>query len=279
MKKVCSVSGGRTSAYLAANYEWDSLVFALVRLEDEKCHFPDETTRKMIEDRLGVPFIGTAEDDMIIYTMLELEQFLGREIKWVTGPTFEWVLENRGGWLPNVLHRYCTTHLKLEPIFYWWAEKYQREPVEMGIGYRANENNRVETMLEACNANGLNMFDGTFEKNQRGQNKWERNIPWRKPIFPLFYERIFADEIAEYWSDKPVPFADYNNCTFCFHRKAAFLRYMYEQHPAKIQWASDQEGGKNGFWKEDVSYKKIIDSNLQLRLFDIGGCDSGFCEP
>lgn len=119
MKRVCSVSGGRTSAYLAANYPFDAFVFSLVRIEDETCRFPDEKTRLYVEERLQKNFIGTAEDNMIIYTMLDLEQHLGHEIEWVTGPTFEWVLANCGGWLPNVLHRYCTTHLKLEPIFYW----------------------------------------------------------------------------------------------------------------------------------------------------------------
>jgi hypothetical protein len=278
MKKVCSVSGGRTSAYLAANYEWDYFVFSLVRIEDEKCRFKDEPVRKLVEDRLGVPFIGTSEDDMIIYTMLDLEQYLGREIKWVTGETFEWVLQNCGGWLPNVLHRYCTTHLKLEPIFYWWANEFHREPVEMGIGYRANEDKRVKRMQNACNADGLNFFDGTFEKNKRGQNKWE-TVDWRKPIFPLYDDRIFSDEIHSYWKSKPVRFADYNNCTFCFHRNSAFLRQMYELHPEKLQWASDQEGGKKGYWKEDASYEKIIKSNLQLGIFNTDSfCDDGFCE-
>lgn len=277
MKRVCSVSGGRTSAYLAANYPFDAFVFSLVRIEDEKCRFPDEKTRQYVEDRLQQPFVGTAEDNTIIYTMLELEQFLGREIEWVTGPTFEWVLKNRGGWLPNVLHRYCTTHLKLEPIFYWWAKKFDFEPVEMAIGYRANEDTRVEKMLSKCNADGLNLFHGTFEKHKNGNNKWA-DYAWRKPIFPLFTDRVFSDEIHEFWSDKPVRFADYNNCVHCFHRNSPFLRYMASIHPDKIQWAADQEGGGKGYWKEGVSYQKIIESNLQLRFDFESVCDDGFCE-
>ena len=42
MKTVNSLSGGKTSSYIAANYPADYNVFALVRIEDEKCKFPDK---------------------------------------------------------------------------------------------------------------------------------------------------------------------------------------------------------------------------------------------
>lgn len=66
MKIVTSISGGKTSAFLAANYPTAYNVFALVRIEDPKCKFPDAKIRSMIEDRIQKPFIGTAEDDMRI---------------------------------------------------------------------------------------------------------------------------------------------------------------------------------------------------------------------
>lgn len=37
MKVITSVSGGETSAYLAANYPCDDIVFALVRTDDFSC--------------------------------------------------------------------------------------------------------------------------------------------------------------------------------------------------------------------------------------------------
>ena len=122
-QNVVSVSGGQSSAYIAANYPFDYAVFSLVRIEDPKCRFPDETLRKRVEDRLQMPFIGTAEDDTIIYTIFDLEQFIGRPIKWVSGITFDEVIRTKCGWLPNKKHRYCTTHLKIDPIFYWWADQ------------------------------------------------------------------------------------------------------------------------------------------------------------
>lgn len=151
------------------------------------------------------------------------------------------------------------------------------QPVEMAIGYRANETKRVNRMLEKCNSDGLNSFDATFEKHKNGNKKWV-NVAWRKPIFPLYDDRVYSDEIHEYWSDKPVRFADYNNCVHCFHRNVAFLRYMYTKHPEKIQWASNQEGNGKGYWKEECSYEKIINTNLQMRFDFESVCDDGFCE-
>ena len=96
MKRVVSVSGGKSSAYIAANFECDFLVFSLVRVEDKSLKFKDEINRKRISDKLGVEFIATAEEDEIIYTILDLEQFLGKEIHWVTGVTFEQLIKKTG---------------------------------------------------------------------------------------------------------------------------------------------------------------------------------------
>jgi len=101
MKTVNSLSGGKTSSYIAANYPADYDVFSLVRIEDENCRFKDEKIRKEVEDRIEAPFIATAEDDTIIYTMLDMEQFIGRPITWLTGPTFEESIKKHGGYLPN----------------------------------------------------------------------------------------------------------------------------------------------------------------------------------
>ena len=89
MKTVNSLSGGKTSSYIAANYPADYDVFALVRTDDKNCIYPDKKLRQEVEDRIQAPFIGTLEDDTIIHTMLDLEQYIGRKITWVTGKTFD----------------------------------------------------------------------------------------------------------------------------------------------------------------------------------------------
>ena len=278
MKSCTSISGGRTSAYLAANYPTDYNVFSLVRTDDPACKFPDEKLRQAVEDRIQKPFIGTLEDDLIINTIFDLEQHLGREISWVSGISYDEVVTTKGGWLPNKLHRYCTTEMKINPMFYWWAETIG-EPVKMQIGFRANEGRRAKNMQKRFNENGLLEFKATFGKNARGQNKWEM-VEWQKPSFPLIENGIFKDEIQAYWDRQNVRFAPFNNCVGCFHRNPIFLRKMAEEHPEKMEWfAKQEERERKGQWLSVVKYRDIIKSKLQMELSfdDFSDCDSGYC--
>lgn len=279
MKSVTSISGGKTSAFVAVNYPSDYNIFSLVRTDDKKCQYPDSKIRQLVEDRIQKPFIGTLEDDLIITTILDLEQMLGREIDWVSGITYDEVVKTKGGWLPNKLHRYCTYWLKIEPMFYWWAEKIG-EPVEMQIGFRANETRRAKTMHEKLNEKGLLEFKATFEKNKRGQNKWEQ-VEWQKPVFPLIDNPTFKDEIERFWNMRPVTFAEMNNCVGCFHRNPILLRKQFDTHPNKMNWFLEQEKGrKQGTWQTGITYEQIKKHKLQFELSfdDFNNCDSGYCE-
>ncbi len=79
MITVNSLSGWKTSSYIAANYPADYDVFALVRIEHQASKFPNKKIRQEVEDRIQAPFVATAEDDKIIYTMLDLEQYIGKK--------------------------------------------------------------------------------------------------------------------------------------------------------------------------------------------------------
>ena len=279
MKKVTSISGGKTSAYLAAHYPADYLVFALVRTSDIRCAYPDKWIARLVERKIGKPFIGTLEDDTIICTILDLEQHLGQEIHWVSGITFDEVIEKGGGWLPGVKHRYCTTWMKIDPIFYWWSEMIG-EPVEMQIGFRANETRRKNNMLSKLNEDGLSTYKASFELHEqgphKGKNKWEE-IAWRKPVFPLHEDQIYKDEIEAYWQDKEVRFAERNNCIGCFHRNPLLLNKMSRLHPNKFKWFASKEGKR--YWRSDTSYEQIMNHTPQyeLKFEDFSPCDSGHC--
>jgi hypothetical protein len=125
MKTINSLSGGKTSSYIAANYPADYELFSLVRTSDPDCLFPDAKIRQEVSDRIGQEFIGTLEQDDIIYTMLDLEQFIGRKITWITGRTFDDVLQrgkNGKVQLPNAMRRFCTVEMNpIEKNF--WSEK------------------------------------------------------------------------------------------------------------------------------------------------------------
>lgn len=91
--------------------------------------------------------------DEIIYTILDLEQFIGKEIKWVTGETFEQIIKNHSGYLPNKMARYCTTEMKILPMFNY-LNSLKILPVEMNLGFRPNETIRIENVLNRADENG-----------------------------------------------------------------------------------------------------------------------------
>ena len=280
MKTVNSLSGGKTSSYIAANYPADYDLFSLVRIEDKNAMFPDKKIRQQIEDRIQAPFIGTAEDDMIVYTMLDLEQYIGREITWVTGKTFDEITTRKDKvYLPNKVQRFCTVEMKIEPMFYWWAKNI-KEPIETRIGFRANETRRAKNMLDRCNDDGLSEFKATFGKHKDGRNKWE-DVPYQKPSFPLIDANIYKDTIEQFWLDKPVRFAWMNNCVGCFHKSPMLLRKMWDKHPTKLEWFAkrERESTNNANWRSDMTYDEIKQWNAQFELFDddFNECDSGYC--
>lgn len=283
MKKINSISGGQTSAYIAANYPADFDLFALITTTDLDCLYPDKLLRKYVSDKIGREFIGTLEDDVIIKTIIELEQYTGREITWVCGKPFDEIINRNGKtYLPNVTQRFCTTEMKLRPLFDWW-QKNINEIVEMRIGFRFNEQRRAKSMLNKCNSDGVLSFK-TIVGKQKGNirpNAWGW-IPWQKPVFPLIDARLYKENIIKYWQDKPVTFAYMNNCIGCFHRNEVLLKHMSERHPNKYNWFVKQEVKSkydNRTFKNGISYEQIKNSLKQMSLFDddFNSCDSGYC--
>lgn len=290
MKTVNSLSGGKTSSYIAAHYPADYNVFALVRTNDKKCLWQngkDEKIRQQVSDRINEEFIGTLEDDTIIYTMLDLEQYIGKKIHWLTGKTFDEVIFEKGTnkqiYLPQANMRFCTTELKIKPIAQW-CYKNTELPVEMRIGFRANEQRRAKTSLEKYNAQGYESFKFHVGYHKNGNRKW-KELPYRTFSFPLIKDAIFKDRIEAYWKDKPVRFAWVNNCVGCMNASPHYLKHQYKKNKNKIEWFIEQEqkafnSGMDRTWRIDkITYKQIIDWNTQLQMFDtdFNECDSGFC--
>jgi len=279
LKTVNSLSGGKTSSYIAANYPADYNVFSLVRTDDKNCMFPDKKIRQIVSDRIGKEFIGTLEEDMIIYTMLDLEQYIGSKIDWVSGKTFDnTIIKTKKGtkYLPNKMARYCTTELKTIPILHWMYEEV-KEPVIMRFGYRANETKRAIKMMDKTDDDGFTSVKTTFTKLKDGRNSWGV-YKYCKPEFPLINDNIYKDTIEEFWKDKDVRFAYMNNCVGCWWRSPLLLKKMHNKHPEKMQWFANQETNKSK-WRSDIMYKDIIKWKTQTQLFDddFNECDSGYC--
>lgn len=279
MKTVNSISGGKTSSYLAKHYPADINIFSLVRIEDTENLWmkgKDEKTRQLVSDKLGKEFIGTAEMDEIIYTILDLEQFIGQEITWVTGNTFEEIIKQNYNYLPNKMTRYCTVEMKLKPIFNWLKENTEL-PVEMRIGFRPNEISRAEGVLKRADENGIEYFNTVIGK-RKTQNKWGL-VPYRKVTFPLIENNITKDVIYNFWNNKNVRFAYRNNCVGCVNRQPLMISHMASKDLDKVKWFEKQELKTGNRFLSDVSFEQILKFGIQNTFFDddFNECDSGFC--
>ena len=142
MKTINSLSGGKTSSYMAINFPADYEIFSLVTIDDVRCKPKDNSLVKFVSNKIDKEFIATAEDDLTLKAIIELEQLIGKEIIWVSGKSFDSVIK-KASIVPNSLMRFCTTELKIRPIFDWWYKNIG-EKCKMGIGYRYDELERVQ---------------------------------------------------------------------------------------------------------------------------------------
>jgi hypothetical protein len=290
MKTTNSISGGQTSAYIAANYPADYNIFSLVTTDDVNCLYPDAKVRQIVSDKIGKEFIGTLEENTIIETILDLEQFIGRKIDWVTGVSFDEQIKRYKlngeikTHIPSVMRRSCTVEMKIKPMFEFWL-KNVKEITETRIGFRANEVRRANNMTERAKlTNGVLTFKSIVGQTANGRNKW-KDIPYQIPRFPLIEDNIYKDTIVEFWKDKPVKFAYMNNCVGCFHRNPVVLKHMSVRHPDKFNWFVEAEKRamasftKGMTWKDGMTYEQIRNSFKQMDLFDtdFNECDSGYC--
>lgn len=266
MKIINSLSGGKTSSYMAVHYPADYNIFACVTIEDKNCTPKDESIIKYVSDKIGKDFIATAESDTTLYAMRDLEQLVGKEIIWVSGLPFEKMMKKKGGALPNQQWRFCTTELKMRPIWDWWYANIG-EKVKMGIGFRYDEIERAERLSTS--------FKGVVGK--RGtRNKWEE-IEWREGYFPLIEDKIVHYQVKK-WADKSgLIFPSDSNCVGCFHKPLQQLRKNWDDETSKMQWFANQE--TNARWKKEMTYEQIKTIGLQQEfIFGTGsGCQAGFC--
>lgn len=277
---IASVSGGKSSAYMALHYPADAYVFALVCIEDPDCAPKDPAITRYVQERIPW-FVASAEHDYTLRNLMLLEQYLGQEIKWVAHGTFEALLRgelrvNLGSQektrLPYKGARYCTQILKVLPIFEYTYFTYGVDSIPiMNMGFRASEPDRAKD-LDERNDKGFHyslLHDGKL-------NRWS-DIHWRDLAFPLIEHHVTHNDILAYWDKRDWLWPFTSNCAGCFHKSIALIQEQWKRDPARIQWFADQEQRGMGTWRDDLmTYEQIRRLPPQGNLFETM-CNDGFC--
>jgi 3'-phosphoadenosine 5'-phosphosulfate sulfotransferase (PAPS reductase)/FAD synthetase len=266
MLTVNSVSGGKTSSYLAKHYPADYNLFSLVRIEDARCTPKDKKLVQIVSDKIGMEFIATAESDKTLKVVLDLEQEISSEIIWLTGETFEKI--NSSGYLPNQRTRFCTSRMKLDPIANYCRNEI-KEIVKTRLGIRYDEEHRINY------ENTDFKFHNGFSDN--GRNKWIVE-KYRELEYPLVDNKIDHYQIYLWSLSTNINFPSDSNCVGCFHKPPMQLRKNWDDEPLKMQWFAEQEC-KSKKWKKGMNYFNIKKIGLQSDFFfgTGSGCNSGGC--
>ncbi len=287
MITVNSLSGGKTSSYLAAHFPADIDLFSLVCID---CHnaggFIDKKLKQRVNDRLqksipGVPeFLATAEDVKSLTAVLDLEQHIGRDITWVRSHLgFESLIQYEKKMIPNKSARFCTYILKIVPIFEYL---YMRNclPCEMRIGYRADEIERRDSFTESIKYPKASTYhDNPNSKGRKGRFKEWEEIEWLKGHYPLIDNYVTHGEIIDYWGIHNIEFPEDSNCLFCYWKTAQQLRKNFDTQLPTMAWAMIMEAMMDARFKKELALADIQKIGIQLG-FQYGGgagCQAGFC--
>ncbi len=252
---------------MAYHYAADYNIFALVRIEDRLCTPNDTKLVKMVSDKIGMEFIATAESDKTLKVIFDLEQMIGKNIIWVTGNTFEQVCFRHKA-LPNMMMRFCTTEMKMKPIFEYCHDTFGK--VTMNIGFRYDEKERADTQNIK--------FKTIIGKSENGRNKWGQ-IEWRECAYPLINFKVTNYPVYQWAISTGITFPPDSNCVGCFWKPIQQLRQNWEDEPKKMNWFMNMEKTLKRTWKKEMSYDNVKTIGLQQDFFfgTGSGCQAGFC--
>jgi len=284
IKSINSLSGGKTSSYLAMNYPADYNIFSLVCIEDTRCAPFDEKIRQAVNDKLEKygylqkygEFIATAEDDKVLKVMFDLEQMLGKEIVWVRGDSFERVIKKHGNVVPNMARRFCTSDMKMRPIgefvYNNIMKKNNMQPVFSNVGFRYDEKERAKE------GDKREIRMKLVVGKRKTRNKWEE-VFWGIANYPLIYDQISHYRVYKYWQERNIVFPEDSNCVGCFWKQVQQLRKNYDDNRNKMEWFNNVEKNSNYNWKSDITYNQIKEVGIQEDFFfgTGSGCQAGFC--
>lgn len=267
---INSISGGKTSAFMAIHYPADVTVFALVRTNHPSHQIVDPGLLRAIRGKCP-DFVGSLELPDTLRCVLDLEQKIGREIIWVWGENFEDLVAAKGGYLPNRFSRYCTTEMKYIPIFDWFWNRYPGEICEMRLGFRADEPNRVFRMIGGKKVGSRWDFSqlGRCESHPRNRKKTE----WRFRTAPLYLDGVKSHHIRQDPWVASQPFPEISNCTHCPFHTPREQRRQHELYPEKADfWIGLEDSTGNRFDKK-MTLREILEGQGSTLWDDRRPCD------
>lgn len=274
MISVNSLSSGKTSSYMAVHFPADVEIFACVCIEHPPATPKDPAVLKYCLDKLNGHFIASAEREKSLKIMMQLEQLIGKEIVWVRGKSFDQIIDE-AGCLPTWKRRFCTTDMKIGPMFEYLYFRYG--VTEMRIGFRGDEVDRIIRASEAEKA----FIKTPYLTRLYGERKqkWQ-SIQWREAAFPL--RKTFHFEIIKWWrlNHPEFDFPIDSNCAGCHHKTAELINQNHRTDPPILDWFSLQEKKKKyNTWHDDkIPYEKKFAMAFAERIdFDAPGCNTGFC--
>jgi len=270
---VNSISGGKTSAYMAVHYPTDINIFACVCIDYPPAAPKDPAILKYVLEKLNGNFIASAEHEKTLRVVMQLEQLLGKEIVWVRGKSFDQVIDE-AGCLPTWARRFCTTEMKIIPMFEYLYFRYGK--TAHNIGFRADEPDRINGGVDRPMKYAMSCKNfGEHYLN------WEE-VDWQEKRYPL--RRTFHYEIRNFWANEhpEIIFPKDSNCRGCHHKPNELIKENWEETPEVMEWFAIQERkGKYNTWHDDsIPYSKIFATqylNLFSEVSDFTMCNSGGC--
>lgn len=282
MKTVNSLSGGKTSSFMAINYPADLNIYACVCINYQKAAPKDKAVLNYCLDKLNGNFVASAESEKTLKVMMNLEQLIGREIIWVRGKSFDQIIDE-SGCLPSWSRRFCTTDMKILPMFEHIY--FNHGMVRMNIGFRADEFERVHTIEKgkkpSRKIDGFMKYPISCRIGGANRMQWDE-VLWQKKSYPLYDNLVFHKQVLDYWNENhpEFDFPRSSNCQGCHHKSPQLIQLGHQTEPAILDWFALQEKkGKYNTWHDDqITYEKKFQMKFTQEIpFDVPMCNSGGC--
>lgn len=236
--KVLSFSGGRTSAYMLANYDFDLAIFCNTGKEAEGTL---DFVRKCGEyfDKKIIWLEYTSENK-------EKHKIINFHTASRNGEPFEQLIKKKN-YIPNQVTRFCSMELKALTIKrYLKGIGAKINDIDMLLGIRADEPNRY------------------FKLKDNNRNGWENKMP-------LYKDGITKNEIFKYWKSQPFDLkinSHEGNCDLCFLKGMTKKIELLRQKPEIAEWWQDMENLIGATFNKNHSISDLLNkSKTQLNLF------------